>query len=256
MFASTLQNEFPEADKPALKRCALEKIVLKTKMLDIGLPPFKILGLAINPPDKTSIDNAIMLLKETRGLHLYKNNVFLKDDGDITFLGRIMDALPLDVRATRLVVLGYIFSVFEECVIIAAGLTVQKIFHVDVKNPMKSFYQRLAFADGSGSDLFAIMHAYLFWLRRIHDNRYGEIDRQRAANVYSLDLKGLDEMHCLIHEIHNRLKHFHIVETEGHQQTKLSDREKNIILKVCIAGKNSSLSLIAKFPTSEHLLID
>lgn len=129
-------------------------------MLDLGLPPFKILGLAVNPPDKTDIDDAVILLKETRGLHLMKNDRFISDDGDITFLGRIMDLLPLDVRATRLILLGYIFSVSEECLIIAAGVTVQKVFRADFDNPLRSYNQKLAFADGSCSDLIAFMHAY------------------------------------------------------------------------------------------------
>lgn len=150
-----------EAETPALQRCALEKVVLKAKLLDLGLPPHRIIGLAINPPDKANIESAVILLKETRGLHLTMNGRFKEDDGDLTFLGYIMDALPLDIRATRLVVLGYIFSVFDECIIIAAGITVQKIFHLDMRKPMKSFYHKLTFADGSGSDLIAILHAYL-----------------------------------------------------------------------------------------------
>lgn len=150
-----------QCEKPALQSCALEKIVLKCKMLDLGLPPYKIIGLALNPPEKHKIDDAILLLKETRGLHLIKNELFSYDDGDITFLGRLMDLLPIDVRATKLIVLGYLFGVCEECLIIAAGITVQKIFTTDHFNPLKTYNHRLAFADGSGSDLIGILHAYL-----------------------------------------------------------------------------------------------
>lgn len=155
------EDHMRESDQPALQRCALEKVVLKSKMLDLGMAPHNIIGLAINPPDKTNIENAVILLKETRGLHLTMNGRFVEDDGDLTFLGHIMDSLPLDIRATRLIVLGYIFSVFDECIIIAAGITVQKIFHADMRKPIKSFYHKLTFADGSGSDLIAILHAYL-----------------------------------------------------------------------------------------------
>lgn len=160
-----------ESETPALQRCSLEKIVLKSKMLELGLPPHKIIGLAINPPDKTNIENAVIMLKETRGLHLLMNGRFVEDDGDLTFLGKVMESLPLDIRATRLIVLGNIFSVFDECVIIAAGITVQKIFHTDMKNPMKSFYHKLTFADGSGSDLIAILHAYLVRIETFHPLR-------------------------------------------------------------------------------------
>ena len=38
-------------------------------------------------------------------------------DGDITYLGRIMAKLPIDVRCSKLIVLGYVFGCLEECVI-------------------------------------------------------------------------------------------------------------------------------------------
>lgn len=39
------------------------------------------------------------------------------DDGDITYLGRIMSKLPLDVRFTKLIMLGYIFGVLDDCIV-------------------------------------------------------------------------------------------------------------------------------------------
>lgn len=40
-----------------------------------------------------------------------------QSDGDITYLGRIMAKLPLDVRASKLIVLGHIFGCLEEALV-------------------------------------------------------------------------------------------------------------------------------------------
>jgi HrpA-like RNA helicase len=45
----------------------------------------------------------------------------VKDDGDLTVLGEIVSALPVDVRLGKLVIFGFLFGVLEETIIIAAG---------------------------------------------------------------------------------------------------------------------------------------
>lgn len=54
--------------------------------------------------------------------------------------------------------------------------------------------------------------------------------------MYSLDVKGLNEMHSLIQELKARLQPYNISDGEGHNRVLHSDREKNVILKICIAG--------------------
>ena len=38
-------------------------------------------------------------------------------DGDITFMGYVMAKLPVDIHIAKLILLGNIFSVLEECII-------------------------------------------------------------------------------------------------------------------------------------------
>jgi len=53
-------------DKEAeMLRCPLEIVVLKCKILDIG-EPRAVLSLAMDPPDISNIERAILLLKEVR----------------------------------------------------------------------------------------------------------------------------------------------------------------------------------------------
>ena len=39
-------------------------------------------------------------------------------NGDLTFIGRIMAELPVDIRVSKLMILGFVFGLLEECAII------------------------------------------------------------------------------------------------------------------------------------------
>ncbi|XP_063703324.1 probable ATP-dependent RNA helicase spindle-E [Culicoides brevitarsis] len=227
------KHRLPENDTPALVRCALEKIVLKAKKLDPNVAPSKIIGLAIEPPDLTDINVTILKLKEARGLHFKVGKSYASDDGDLTFMGSIMEALPLDILATRLIVMGYMFNALDDCIIMAAGLTVQKVFAHNFQNPLKTYVQKLAFANGSGSDLFAILHAFRYAEVRIKTQESKFIG---GAGRYNLDVKGIYEMYHLVEEIRGRLKTFKIQTPEGVNQFTMSDKNRMMITKVCIAG--------------------
>lgn len=106
-----------ESPVPELLRSPLENVVLKTKLLEMG-PPHSILGLAMDVPKLSDIFNTILVLKELGALLKTCNGHFSEQDGDITFIGKVMANLPVDVRAARLIVLGYCFGVLEDCIII------------------------------------------------------------------------------------------------------------------------------------------
>ena len=40
-------------------------------------------------------------------------------DGDLTFLGRVLSSLPVDIRLGKLMLLGHVFGVLEETTIIS-----------------------------------------------------------------------------------------------------------------------------------------
>uniref|UniRef100_A0A336MVA3 CSON007297 protein n=1 Tax=Culicoides sonorensis TaxID=179676 RepID=A0A336MVA3_CULSO len=234
IYKDFFEGEIRLNETPAMLRCSLEKIVLKAKMLDEDVPPANIIGLAINPPDLTDIKYTVMNLKEARGLHLTVNRKYVDDDGDITFIGRVMDALPIDFRASRLIVMGYIFNMLEECVIIAAGITVQKLFINDFEDPLKTFSSKLTFADGSGSDLFAMLHAYKYFERKIFDKHF-HMDQHLVNSLerHCLDHRALNEIYQLKNEIFLRLEPFALKENDSYP---LTDYERNLLLKVCICG--------------------
>lgn len=107
----------PETLPPELIRCPLENIALKAKKLNLG-PPDSILALAMNKPKLSDIANTIVILKEAGALLRSTVGASSELDGDLTFIGRIMAELPVDIKVAKLITLGYCFGVLEECLVI------------------------------------------------------------------------------------------------------------------------------------------
>lgn len=70
-----LQEMLPLDCDPEMKRCPLTQTVLKAKMLKMG-DPKQILAMALDPPDQSSLETTILLLKEvlySKKLHHFVN---------------------------------------------------------------------------------------------------------------------------------------------------------------------------------------
>lgn len=106
-----------ESPTPELLLAPLENIILRAKTFEMGAP-HEILGLAMDPPKIEDIANTVLTLKELGALHLtVEDEGYSPIDGTITFLGRLMSNLPIDVRATRLIAMGFCYAVLEDCII-------------------------------------------------------------------------------------------------------------------------------------------
>lgn len=47
-----------------------------------------------------------------------QNDEYQNDDGELTFLGRVLAHLPVDLYLGKMIVLGHIFGCLDECLII------------------------------------------------------------------------------------------------------------------------------------------
>lgn len=95
----------------------LENVILKSKTFDMAAPHV-ILGLAMDSPKMEDVANTVLTLKELGAMQLnIGNEGYSAIDGELTFLGRVMSNLPIDVRSTRLIAIGYCFGVLRECII-------------------------------------------------------------------------------------------------------------------------------------------
>ena len=104
---------------PELVSSPLENMILKAKTLDMGTPE-SILALAMDKPKLSDIGNTILVLQEMGALLRTRNGIICEFDGDISFIGRVMANLPIDVKLSKLVIFGYCFSVLSECIVIGS----------------------------------------------------------------------------------------------------------------------------------------
>lgn len=122
-----------QSAQPELLRSPLENVVLKAKMLDMG-PPHQLLALAMDTPKLSNVANTILVLKELGAmLSTVKGKVSIHD-GDITFMGTVMATLPVDVRVSRLIVLGYMFSVLEDSIIMGESMECESSFKKSIRS--------------------------------------------------------------------------------------------------------------------------
>jgi ATP-dependent RNA helicase TDRD9 len=102
--------------KAELLRCPLENSILRVKLLDMGEPK-ALLALALEPPDWLNIDRTILTLKEVGALTLTAdgNLAITPDDGDLSYLGRVIARLPLDIHLGKLIMLGNLRLSCKQC---------------------------------------------------------------------------------------------------------------------------------------------
>lgn len=86
-------------------RCPLEHAVLRTKLLNLGEPK-SLLALVIDAPSLKNIVKTIATLKEIGALFATVNGKVTIDDGDLSYLGRVISYLPIDVHLGKLIMLG------------------------------------------------------------------------------------------------------------------------------------------------------
>lgn len=253
---------------PEIINCPLEDIILKIKVLNMGSPE-SILALAMDKPNLSEIGTTILRLKEMGALLRTTNGVLEEMDGDITFIGRVMASLPIDAKLSKLIVYGYCFSVLNECIVIGKWIDVDRISHKITDNlrvhfpaaalnctknifkyvscnGVRPYTQMLEWANGSGSDLFAMLNAFNKWSQMIQQKKFGT-DRTKAerdqmaerekewADQYNLEVPALRECETYVKDLHLRLKRLQL-KALSHEKFKWSDTEKNVILKVVISG--------------------
>lgn len=99
----------------------------------------------------------------------------------------------------------------------------------------------LRWANGSGSDLVAVLHAYNAWNHSHNTRVFGSANEMEQkerewCKRFSLDIDALRECHTQVNEIKLRLERLQIIQSPGLKSIQWNDNEKSIILKVVITG--------------------
>ncbi|XP_011664855.1 ATP-dependent RNA helicase TDRD9 isoform X2 [Strongylocentrotus purpuratus] len=224
---------------PEILRCPLEQLILQVKVLDLGEPK-AILALALEPPNLDNIERTILLLKEVGGLTTIRSSVANPHDGELTFVGRVLASLPVDIRIGKLLVLGHVFGCLKECLVIGAGLSLKSFFSQPFKRALEAYKSKLKWDAGSFSDPVAILNAYREW-ERCRDNGFFARHRRAErdwADERMIQLNPLREVSKLVAELEDRLSNFNIRLQKGNprNQQKQDPTHNLLILKVVLAG--------------------
>lgn len=218
---------------PEMIRAPLANVVLKTKILDMGEPK-ALLALALDPPNLSNLHSTILLLKEIGALINTFDSMF---DGDLTPLGRVMASLPLNVYLTKLIVLGHIFDVLQDAIIIAASMSVKNMFNIGCNETQSTYYEKLEWAANSASDCIAYLNAFKVWRNEKANRRITSSQKEREwARQNGLRVRSLREINALMTDIMTKLRHFGIREYMSQEKRTWDYVNRTIILKVIIAG--------------------
>ncbi|XP_052639292.1 ATP-dependent RNA helicase TDRD9 isoform X3 [Harpia harpyja] len=227
----------PEKSVPEILCCPLGTTVLKIKKLDMGGPK-ALLATALSPPDVGDIERTIFQLKELGALTTGVQTEDDPHDGELTFLGRVLAQLPVDLHLGKLIVLGHVFGCLEECLIIAAALSLRNFFAVPFKQHVDGYRNKLFFAGNSKSDCIAIVNAFKAWqaCRQKGELRHPkeELEWGRSNCIH---IKKVREVAQLFHNLEKRVRAFNMC---VNAQPSAMDQEcvykQRFILQVVIAG--------------------
>uniref|UniRef100_A0A674EMP3 ATP-dependent RNA helicase TDRD9 n=1 Tax=Salmo trutta TaxID=8032 RepID=A0A674EMP3_SALTR len=232
------RNEIPDYVVPEMVRAPLANIMLKVKLLDMG-DPRSLLSTALSPPHLNDIERTILQLKEMGALSVGNDGQGQKRfDGELTFLGRILAHLPVDLHLGKMIVLGHVFGCLEECLIIAASLSLKSFFAMPSLQQLAGYRSKLSFAHGVQSDSIAFVNAFKAW----HTSRSkGELRHPKSELEWGkencIQIKRIREVAELYEDLKERVSQFnmHVIENPAPMDYS-SLHKQRFILQVVIAG--------------------
>ncbi|XP_032882942.1 ATP-dependent RNA helicase TDRD9 [Amblyraja radiata] len=227
----------PDHAIPEMQRCPLGSTVLKVKLLDMG-EPRALLASALSPPNLKDIERTILLLKEVGALTVEIKGIENPYDGDLTFLGRVLAYLPVDLLLGKLVVLGHVFGCLEECLIIAAALSLKNFFAIPYKQHLEGYRNKMEYSDGTLSDSIALVNAFKAWrtCREQGQLRFPRAELEWGKSNY-IQIKRIKEVAQLYEELKERVQRFNMYVDQTHLCTNEEDVHKQrFILQMVLAG--------------------
>ncbi|XP_029316166.1 LOW QUALITY PROTEIN: ATP-dependent RNA helicase TDRD9 [Cottoperca gobio] len=231
------KNEIPDYMIPEMLLAPLTNIMLKVKLLDMG-DPRSILSTALSPPNLGDIVRTVLQLKEIGALSAKGDGRGHNDDGELTFLGRVLAHLPVDLCLGKMIVLGHIFGCLDECLIIAASHSLKSFFAIPSMQQLAGYRSKLTFARGTHSDSIGFVNAFKAW----HSSKKkGQLrhpkDELDWGKENFIQIKRIREVAELYEDLKKRVSQFNMHVQESTQPLDYtSAHRQRFILQVIVAG--------------------
>ncbi|KAG5328427.1 SPNE helicase, partial [Acromyrmex charruanus] len=221
---------------PEILRAPLANVVLRAKILDLDEPRV-LLSHSLDPPTLSNLANTILSLKEIGAL-VDEGDSFQMFDGNLTDLGRVMAILPLDIRISKLIMLGHVFGVLRDAIILGASMAIKDVFSLEQCHPTVSSYTtRKKWAYGSDSDCIATLNVYKMWQNEKANRRINSYQAERQwAQRNGFQARTLRELDALVTDITIRLQRFGIKESIGVNKVIWQGADRDFVLQVALAG--------------------
>ncbi|KAE8586841.1 hypothetical protein XENTR_v10021777 [Xenopus tropicalis] len=230
------KNIIPENVIPEMLRSPLGSTILKVKLLDMG-EPRALLATALSPPNITDIERTILLLKELGALAVSgKRENENPYDGELTFLGKVLAQLPVDLQLGKLIVLGHVFGCLEECIIIAAALSLKNFFAMPFRHLLDGYRSKLSFSGSSRSDCIALVDAFKSWqsCKERGELRLSKDELEWGKRNY-FQIKRIREVAALYDDLKKRISHFNMHVTQPARDPDYNFKQR-FILQIVMAG--------------------
>ncbi|XP_055411785.1 ATP-dependent RNA helicase TDRD9 isoform X3 [Bubalus kerabau] len=231
-------NSIPNHVIPEMLRCPLGSTILKLKLLDMG-EPRALLATALSPPSLSDIERTILLLKEVGALAVSgRREDDNPHDGELTFLGRVLAQLPVSQQLGKLIVLGHVFGCLDECLIIAASLSLKNFFAMPFRQHLDGYRNKVNFAGSSRSDCIALVEAFRAWqtCRQRGELRHPK-DELDWGRLNYIQIKRIREVAELYEELKTRISQFNMyVDSRRPVMDQEYTYKQRFILQVVLAG--------------------
>ncbi|XP_045143979.1 ATP-dependent RNA helicase TDRD9 [Echinops telfairi] len=223
---------------PEMLRCPLGSTILKVKLLDMG-EPRALLATALSPPSLSDIERTILLLKEVGALAVSgQKEGENPHDGELTFLGRLLAQLPVNQQLGKLIALGHVFGCLDECLIIAAALSLKNFFAMPFRQHLDGYRNKVSFSGDSKSDCIALVEAFKTWqaCRRSGELRHPK-DELDWGRLHYIQIKRIREVAELYEELKTRISQFNMcVDSRRPALDHEYIYKQRFILQVVLAG--------------------
>ncbi|XP_019494754.1 PREDICTED: putative ATP-dependent RNA helicase TDRD9 [Hipposideros armiger] len=228
----------PDQVVPEMLRCPLGSTVLKVKLLDMG-EPRALLATALSPPSLSDIERTVLLLKEVGALAVCgQSEDENPHDGELTFLGRVLAQLPVSQQLGKLIVLGHVFGCLNDCLIIAAALSLKNFFVMPFRQHLDGYRNKVNFSSSSQSDCIALVEAFKAWqaCRQKGELRHPKVELDWGRLNY-IQIKRIREVAELYEELKKRVSQFSMhVDSRRPVMDHEYTHKQRFILQVILAG--------------------